>query len=322
MSKSKKNRRSFEKTKTVNAVSGNQDVVNGSDSKKKEQSITCFEIVKFVIEFIVGVATVATVIVAWKTLEEMQIERDSAFRPEIVIAPSSFEGRKVETEEIDPMKKHIYINYNALLPSKVYYEGIPDEDEFICLEAPFLIMKNIGAGTAKDIHVTFSLEWLEKTVELLNNEPHDANVYSYRIDNSLGATSFHVSYVNSNESNDYDSTLVWGDERSSSITYIKSDDDSVDVELPDAWYKLLAVLYNQQIKYYSPRTYIKRVTKIMDIPDLVISIKYSDIQGKVYEYKDIVIPWTCCFEYLREGTKDEEMKTIHLWSSFYEGYVR
>ncbi|SFC05333.1 hypothetical protein SAMN04487891_105116 [Flagellimonas taeanensis] len=93
---------------------------------------------KGIIEVIVAIATVFSLVVIWLTLKEMKIQRKKSYEPCII--PLNFEV-------------HYLCNYpKTLLPIKKYL-NVDNIKINSSLESPFLTLKNIGQGVAKDISI-------------------------------------------------------------------------------------------------------------------------------------------------------------------------
>ena len=66
-----------------------------------------------VFQAIASIATVIMAVLAWRTLIEMQTERNNAYRPELVIMPSTFEGGIWDSynKRLDEDKQYTYFLY-------------------------------------------------------------------------------------------------------------------------------------------------------------------------------------------------------------------
>ena len=201
-------------------IEGHGTVKLEKQQRKRKSSI---DIIFKVIEIVVALATVAATIVAWRTLIEMKTERDNAYRPDIVVAPKSFYGGYVGTDEIAPDKKYLYIRCNCKYPS-LWCESDPsDSHDLMYLEAPFLTIKNIGQGTAKDITVTFDTDWMDDAIDVLNNNESDWHKYK-KVSSDSGEEYFDIEYYE--EGKIHSDNLLSVEENSVEITYITSGEGS------------------------------------------------------------------------------------------------
>lgn len=290
-------------------------------STTEKKKINIYQLVFDVIQAFGAAATVVAALMAFWTLKEMQTERDNAYKPEIVVSPNTFEGGRLDVEDSQTDKKHVYINYNTSDPGSCYSEKPSGDSDYLFLEIPYLTLRNIGHGTAKDVQISFSPEWLESAVTELNdlndgyhyeieilNERSGEQMYQLHYSNKDGTRSFYLS-----ESED----LI------KKYTYISSDDATVNVALPEGWVKMLAVIYGRECWSSMIQTdpdgagYLEA-----EIPNLEINIQYTDMQGKSLAYGDPV-PWTAYYQYvISEDSTGRKPSSIHLQTHFYEDYTR
>ena len=270
---------------------------------------------------------------AWQTLNEMQTERNNAYHPEIVFMPNLFVGGKTESFVPEPNKHYISILYSEDEPSRWIFPyswnetstpyaldpflnqeyDMTTDVEALYLEAPYLTLKNIGKGTAKDIQLTFSMDWVENAVEILNSYPNDD--HNYYVDYSGGE------YGDNYVTVDYDledgkTTLVAIDKSPTKITFIAFDEEPINVALPQGMNDLLSVLIAQKAHYGNDPVRGGAKYKL----DLCVTLKYSDIQGNEYPENE-VIPWSILYEYwASRGDVNDVLR--YVGTSFYEEYLR
>lgn len=284
------------------------------------------------IQAIASIISLIAVILAWKTLNEMQTERNNAYRPEIVIAPNTFDGGYFDKNNKVVNDDYLYFYYGDIFHFEHDFfnpNDLEQPDDYLYLEKPYLTLKNIGQGTAKDVQVIFSTDWIEDVVTELNSfEGKD----EYKIINMAQGIGILHSYGNPNEG--IVLPLSDGSDLTKSITYISSDDGSVNVTLPESWLKILAELYGKTVQQStleplipdstSSRT-IKdkaRLRTEIKLPDPVVTIKYSDMQGIQYTQNETV-PWTGYYDYESTTAKtdkgmevitEKESAILHIWN--------
>lgn len=288
--------------------------------KQQRQIRPLADIIFKSIEIVVALATVAATIVAWRTLIEMKTERDNAYRPDIVVAPKSFYGGYVGTDEIEPDKKYLFIRCDCYYPS-LWCESDPsDNHHLMYLETPFLTIKNIGQGTAKDIKVTFDTDWMDDAIDVLNNNESDWHKYK-KVSSDSGEDYFDIEYYDEGEI--HSNHILSVEENSVEITYITAGEDKVVVPLPESWNEMLACLFGQRLNYsYFSGAYFGPVSVSLDIPDLKVTVEYLDMQGKEKEQK-LIIPWSANYSYPENATLSNEiLRQMQLRTGFYEDYIR
>ena len=290
------------------------------------------------IQAIASIISLIAVILAWKTLNEMQTERNNVYRPEIVIAPNTFDGGYFDKNNKVVNDDYLYFYYGDIFHFEHDFfnpNDLEQPDDYLYLEKPYLTLKNIGQGTAKDVQVIFSTDWIEDVVTELNSfEGKD----EYKIINIAQGIGILHSYGNPNEG--IVLPLSDGSDLTKSITYISSDDGSVNVTLPESWLKILAELYGKTVQQStleplipdstSSRT-IKdkaRLRTEIKLPDPVVTIKYSDMQGIQYTQNETV-PWTGYYDYESTTAKTDkgmevitEKESAILHMGFFEDYIR
>ena len=321
----------------------NLTTLNEEDSLKSESNLKETEDVKTgldwfkLLQLLVGLATVATAILGWRTLIEMQTERNNAYQPDIVIQPVIFEGGQVGSDDMDLSKDYVFIN-NATAEPGLWYAGNTYRDEkqrlkelgdpdnllledtqLLFFETPYLLLKNIGQGTAKNVQVTFSMDWLSNAVEQLNSDYYDEHNYTITIDGSH----YFDYYTLPEDTYPYDFLAAFevGEENIIHCSYISPDEDSIKITLPHSWPEMIAVLFAQETFDYMPAR-IENIIHLLHLPDLIINIKYTDLQGKPFN-KDITIPWSVKYRLVDSvmPTKDRPYSFL-FWTGFYEDYLR
>ena len=285
-----------------------------------------------------SIISICMLFVTLLTLKEMQTERNNAYRPEIVIAPNTFDGGYFDKNNKVVNDDYLYFYYGDIFHFEHDFfnpNDLEQPDDYLYLEKPYLTLKNIGQGTAKDVQVIFSTDWIEDVVTELNSfEGKD----EYKIINMAQGIGILHSYGNPNEG--IVLPLSDGSDLTKSITYISSDDDSVNVTLPESWLKILAELYGKTVQQSTLEPLISdstssrtikdkaRLRTEIKLPDLVITIKYSDMQGISYP-QDETVPWTGYYDYESITTETDkgvevitEKESAILHMGFFEDYIR
>ena len=295
--------------------------------------------------FLVGLAqivvAIATVYYAWlvyETLIEMQTERDNAYHPDMVVTSGMFEGSLVKEDETEiDEKKYMYIDYDS--PNPAYcYEAYPKlynilTGTYLYLERPYLTLKNIGQGTAKDIRVTFSTDWLKKAIFQLND-----NSLGYKYGTHGGASrDFNERAFAEKNVNDFEGKTVYctvdgedyhvmvAPEEKKNIQYIECD-GSVKILLPQYICNIYALYFYQNFKENSSLNKdLHTISANFALPDLEISIEYYDMQGKEIDNQTgdgkLVIPWTANYEMRRSESDYSKFKPINMKTYFYEDFI-
>ena len=144
---------------------------------------------------------------------------------EIVIAPNTFDGGYFDKNNKVVNDDYLYFYYGDIFHFEHDFfnpNDLEQPDDYLYLEKPYLTLKNIGQGTAKDVQVIFSTDWIEDVVTELNSfEGKD----EYKIINIAQGIGILHSYGNPNEG--IVLPLSDGSDLTKSITYISSDDGSV-----------------------------------------------------------------------------------------------
>lgn len=291
--------------------------IGSGDDEKTEKRPGQLQRFLSIIQALASIATIVVAILTYLTLNEMQTERNNAYSPEIVVAPNTFEGGEIVEGKNLPDGKLMYINCMTQSPLLYYAEAPDDNTDLLYLEIPYLTLKNIGQGTAKDVQISFSKEWMKEVVEVLNRNYDVDYTFIGKIDGDVEYFSLEYSWFDDNGVID----LPDSDELVKRITYIPADESSVIIQIPDGWKKMLAVLYGQAIRteYREARDdEYNRTNYTLPIPDAIIRITYSDMQGVLKE-DELVIPWTGEFNY--QKLEEETSASTHLKTGFYEGYI-
>lgn len=312
-----------EKTTSNSGHSGVETSQNITGQKRKNTA----EVVKKIksaasiflnIQVLGLIATVAMAFLAWRTLIEMQTERNNAYRPEIVVTPNVFEGKIIEKLEDTKDIEYLFFDITSPYPPSSILVSSHAEGKNVFLEKPYLTLKNIGKGTAKDVQVEYPIEWEQSALKILNDNIPDDNNKGDNKDNEVEAY-----LMNWPASSDGSEPLG---KNTQSITYIESGEDSIHVKLPDKWYHLLQLLFNQKYRLSEkkePGRLINPIThyEYLEIPDLIITIHYLDIQGKSYE-QTITIPWDGYYSYMVYPAGVEKDENLTLVTRFYGDYLR
>ncbi len=270
-----------------------------------------------VIQALASIATVFAAILALLTLNEMKTERDNTYRPGIVISPNIFEGGLEKEED----KEYIYINSSITEPYISNFDGPTDETRYVYLEKPYLTLKNIGQGIAKDVKVTFPTEWIDNALTTLNDNPSDDYSFMTETDSITDEVSVSIEYTPGDPETQFFLTNKY--DTIKNLTYIAPGDDSVNVALPDNWCLMIAAFFNQAIRLHGPYDRLMGRSVDIKIPDLVVIIQFSDMQGNQHKPKRMVVPWTGHFTYTKTSALiDAEVESMHLWTGFFEDYIR
>ena len=275
-----------------------------------------------------SIATVMMAVLAARTLVEMQTERNNAYRPEIVIVQNTFEGGKVSLSETEISGNCTYFDPYASAPDWILhpeYESIKDEAYYF--ESPYLTLKNIGQGTAKDIKVTFLInDWLKRAVDCLNDSDEGPFKFKELQSNSSDPARNRSEVFYSESEEDVPQVFIASngitEKDYTNITYIESGEDAVDVALPKSWCKMLAVIYSLRMQLFASMETTDYATMHIGLPDLIITIQYSDMQGKQYKQEES-IPWDAYCKYLHttESAGDGN-QPLYLWTNIYDDYIR
>ncbi len=295
---------------------------NGTVEPDHRKVVGFFQVFIGIAQIFASLATVVAAVLALYTLKEMKIERNNAYHPEIVVTPATFEGGEISEGRDSLIQNVIYLDYQTDYLSACYLDVPVDSPGCLYLETPYLTLKNIGQGTAKDIQISFSRDWLEEAAEVIRPSEYD---YSISIDSSLD--NIEQYWINcSGPDVDQNYNLTTNKDMIKRISYIPTGDTTINVALPECWVRMLAILYSRAIWEEINEDYpimLGDIPRKLDIPDPKINITYSDMQG--IQTEDVLeIPWTGQYAYLIPGqSEDPEFwkKSIRLKNGFYEDYL-
>lgn len=280
-----------------------------------------------IIQAIIALATLASAILGFLTLLEMQNERDNTYSPVIVITPNTFEGGLVKDFEEGVDKDYIYMDYNAVEPNRCFANHpLSNDNSWMYLETPYLTLRNIGQGVAKDVRLTFSVDWMENAVNTLNKDEFESSYHFDITQKKVTDTyTYDISYSNKDNANkDNNKSLIYirDDMTIKNITNISPGDDSVKVLLPECWIEMFAIICNQSFRTFAQNPSNEMVDQLVTrIPDIVISVQYYDIQGKPREQK-LSVPWTMNYKFQRLPAElGGGMYSFYIKTGFYEDYV-
>ncbi|SDL82284.1 hypothetical protein SAMN04487833_13324 [Sarcina sp. DSM 11001] len=293
--------------------------------EKPAKKTDWFQIFVGIAQILAVIATVVYANFAWMTLNEMKTERDNAYHPEIVVTPGLFEGGLVSEDKIEiDGNSYMYVDYILANPAYCYGTNpnqLVNENNCIFLEKPYLTIKNIGVGAAKDIRVTFSIDWLDKAILKLNDNSFD---FKYSINEVTAYSEQHErkGFLNCTV-NGEDHTVTEVEEITKQIQYMGCD-DSIKIMLPEHIYNILALYFYQN---YKANLEINRqrghhqFSIPFHIPDLEILIECYDMQGEKMDDKQLAIPWTMYYKAERSESDGLVFGPVYLRSCFYEDFI-
>lgn len=310
--------------------------VSNTVKEKPAKKTDWFQIFIGIAQILAALATVVYAGFAWKTLEEMKTERVNAYHPEIVVTPGFFEGGLVNEDKIEiDGNSYMYVDYISANPAYCYGTNpnqLENENNCIFLEKPYLTIKNIGVGAAKDIRVTFSIDWLDKAIPQLNDNSFD---FKYSINevaaySSVSEPAFaekreqheRMGFLNCTV-NGEDHTVTNVEEITRQIQYIGCD-DSIKIMLPEHIYNILALYLYQNYKANLEMNRHRRshqFSTTFQIPDLEILIECYDMQGEKMVDKQLAIPWTTYYKAERSESDGLVFGPVYLRSYFYEDFI-
>lgn len=194
-------------------------------------------------------------VISFLTLQEMQTERDNAYLPDLyfqsVVAGVSWDSSgPCYSASFDEASSQILTNL------QISYIDEP----------PVLKIANMGIGKAKNIEI----DWLHRqNVDALLNYLYSINDESEftLVETDIG---FHmksktVNYITSEP----------GQQR---ILYLLNDDETDFMSLPREYWECIRQIFYESYNHNSG--YVA-----LNIPNLILSISYTDVQGKQYKYK-------------------------------------
>ena len=334
---------------------------DGNDGSKagREEKTSLFQIFIGIAQITASLAAVVATVLSLFTLLEVRTERENAYRPEIVVEPKMFEGGEDSKRQLVDGKTYMFIDCEQSDPMSWFAGTTPGfhhdhpsgkrswttwtEDNtstrqnLLYLEVPYLSLRNIGQGTAKDVQVTFLADSvIEEFVELNHNSEifneNSADFYEFwvywptsnDITGPAEENQFQI-YTDRDYYNDLNArALLAGANTDVKITYIASD-DPVLVNIPETWCRMLAVSYALRIRSFLASNMREDGNGIgfhAQLPDLRVIIQYSDIQGIQYKQEES-ISWDIQFDYNKTTDPDvDEDWTRSLRTDFYFDYMR
>ena len=233
---------------------------NESDDKNKNFSNKKIRTVKweFIVSIVTSITAIFSVIIAVITVSQMKSDRDAAYRPSILINPVQCEFSWDENGKSDWMDsmKNLGVQNDYEESNDILQEGV--------VTSPFGVMLdtvNVGVGTAKHIY----FEWLESNITKLNE---------YLIQCDSSKTDFMK--IDEGVKVAYDDRILELNLPSASaqMYMLPSAEESYSLLFPPAYYLLI-----QEI--------IKAGGNQDDIPYIILSANYTDIQGE--EYTDVFV---------------------------------
>lgn len=215
-----------------------------------------------------SIISLIPIIISILTLHEMQVERNHAYLPRVMVEESVCRWDTDCTLLKQPYSAIMYINGLPLfLPS---IEGLTlGAGEQVIHEDPYIIVSNIGNGIAENITYIFdeNNEWAKEIIQLLNKMDSESS-FSWLEDKTTGE--FHIQRYGCN---------FGGSDNSCTSPYLLSNCEKTNtVYIPGRCGSLLSI-YIDHI-YYFPEKFLGYLDSI---PDLPIKISYYDIQGNKYE---------------------------------------
>ena len=294
---------------------------NGREKPDHREASGFFQVFIGMAQIFASIATVVAAVLALYTLKEMQIERNNAYRPEIVVTPAIFEGGAISEGEDLLNENVIYLDCQTEHLDACCLDVPEDSPGCLYLEIPYLTLKNIGQGTAKDVQISFSKDWLEDVAEVMSSSKYAYSIYTIEDRNNIEQYYLECSGPDGDDG----FNLITNEDMIKRITYIPADDETVNVAFPKCRVKMIAILFSRSIweecqSYYVP---LGDIARTLDIPDPVISITYSDLQG-IQTEGVLEIPWTGQYVYLIPAEpEDTEIwkRSTRLKTGFYEDYI-
>lgn len=206
------------------------------------------------IALITSIATFITSIIVLLTLFEMQKQRKSAYKPEIVLKT--------------PVKFHIYLEEceNVYLPfiwssNELKKINLNELNFSIYIDA-----FNIGLGSAKSIEVMWDFE-LDKILKRIKNKDTE-NFFDIEYNDSMLRITFQgIAMIMNMENNCH-----W---RYDYILPSQSKQGSLKFELPRPFLDLFSIILYLE--------YFKKDTLNFDFPNLKLKLKYEDIGNNIYK---------------------------------------
>jgi hypothetical protein len=208
------------------------------------------------------VSIISTIIILL-TLREMQIARDTAYKPCIQIdgATVAF-AWNAEHKKIDDIDRTFFRSV------------IGDTDPLN--EVPILVIRNLGSGIARNIR--FNWQYIDNLRAL----------YSYFL--CLDSTPDYVYQIMANGvyvDSEWSGTVFQEGYGVFQVPYLSNDrglgKTKYSVELPSMYYSLIASMISNCHWVGVFNADPSDLYKLNKIPDIVIALEYSDMQGKTYK---------------------------------------
>jgi len=213
---------------------------------------------EIIVSMITSVTAIISVFIAIITVCQMKSDRDAAYRPKILINPAQCEFSWDENGKSDWMDsmKNLGVQKDSEESNDILQEGVVTSSIGVLLDTV-----NVGVGTANHIY----FEWLESNITKLNE-------YLIQCDSSK------TDFMEIDES----IKLIYDDKilglnlpsTSAQMYMLPMAEESYSLLFPPAYYLLI-----QEI--------IKAGGNQDDIPYIILSANYTDIQGK--EYTDVFV---------------------------------
>lgn len=203
-------------------------------------------------------ATIASLILNYCTLREMQAERNNAYRPNIQFNSIEYVFQIFDSMELLPEVADCPI-YRA------DENGHADYNFTLNLEA-----RNIGVGTAKDVKITISEESSFAAISEFNEMSEYCDM-----EYNKGPHGYSLKFSDGTYA-----TCIWLDNEIE-IPYILPNAESMCIyQLPSVYYCLIHAM---QIELRE--TWDDPFDPHVMVPDIEIIIEYSDVQGVIYREK-------------------------------------
>ena len=230
------------------------DETENVENKKASRKISW----EFIVSLITSLTAIASIIVSIITVSQMKADRDASYRPKILVNTVQCDISWDETGKCD------WMNYLSNLDTaEESEEGEGDPHEGIVTAPIGVLLKtvNVGVGTAKHIY----FEWHESNIFKLNE-------YLIQCDESKNG----FMEIDEDIKIIYDNKILGMSKPSitAQMYMLPMASETYDIVFPPAYYLLI-----QEI--------IKSGGNTEDIPYIILTATYTDIQGK--EYTDIFL---------------------------------
>lgn len=215
-----------------------------------------------------SIVSAASIIISVLTLHEMQVERNHAYLPRVVIDESACKCASDVTFLNLPYFLIMDLNGMPIFAPGIDGLNLGTGDEAIH-ENAYMIVSNIGNGIAEDITFLFDEDnqWVKKIIVLLNEIDPDSP-FSWAEDKQTGE--FHLQKYGYN---------FGGIDTSCQLSYLLSNGEKTSIVYIPARCNSILSVYIDYI-FYSPSEFMWYMNRI---PDLPVKILYHDIQGNKYE---------------------------------------